>query len=207
VTAAGADGPGFLTVYPCDVAQPDASNVNYRGADAVPNLAVAPLDSQGRTCIATSAATDVVVDLLGWFTSPSAYNAMTPTRLLDTRQTAKYPGGPLLSGVVRTLHVADPSVTRAAVLNITAANAAAAGFVTFFPCGVAAPDASNLNPVPGRATANLAITALDTHGDVCFVSDNTVDVVVDEEGTFPAATYTPMVPVRLVDTRQGGPTR
>jgi hypothetical protein len=53
----------------------------------------------------------------------------------------------------------------------------------------------------------LAITALDAHGDACFVSDHTVDLAVDEAGTFPAASYTPMVPVRLVDTRQGGPTR
>jgi hypothetical protein len=207
VTAAGADGPGYLTVYPCDVAAPDASNVNYLSAEAVPNLTVAPLDAQGRTCIATSNATDVVVDLLGWFTSPTAYNAMTPTRVLDTRLTTKYPGGPLVAGTVRTLHVADPAVTRAAVLNVTATNASAPGFVTVFPCGVATPNASNINPVPRRATANLVMTALDAHGDACFVSDHPVDLVVDQEGTFPAATYTPMVPVRLVDTRQGGPTR
>jgi hypothetical protein len=207
VTAAGAEGPGFLTVYPCDVAQPDASNVNYLGADAVPNLTVAPLDSQGRTCIATSRATDVVVDLLGWLPSPSAYNAMTPTRLLDTRQTTTFTGGRLAAGQVRTLHVADPAMTRAAVLNVTATNATAPGFVTVYPRGVATPDASNLNPVPLRATANLVITALDAHGDACFVSDHDVDLIVDEQGTFPAASYTPMVPVRLVDTRAGGPTR
>jgi hypothetical protein len=186
---------------------PDASNVNYLSAEAVPNLTVAPLDSLGRTCIATSNAADVIVDLLGWFTSPSAYNAMTPTRLLDTRMTTLYPGGPLVAGAVRTLHVADPAVTRAAVLNVTAANAAAPGFVTVFPCGVPTPDASNLNQVPRRATANLVITALDVHGDACFVSDHPVDLIVDQEGTFPAASYTPIVPTRLVDTRQGGPTR
>jgi hypothetical protein len=207
VTAAGADGPGYLTVYPCDVARPDASNVNYLGGDAVPNLTVAPLDSQGRACIATSAAADVVVDLLGWFAGPSTYNAVTPTRLLDTRQATTFPGGPLVGGKARTLHVADPAVTRAAVLNVTAANARAPGFVTVYPCGVATPDASNLNPVPGRATANLVITALDAHGDACFVSDHDVDLVVDQQGTLPAASYAPMVPVRLVDTRAGGPTR
>lgn len=207
VTAAGADGPGYLTVYPCDVAVPDASNVNYLGSEAVPNLTVARLDGQGRTCIATSSGADVVVDLLAWFTSPSAYNAISPTRLLDTRQPALYAGGPLVAGMVRTLHVADPTVARAAVLNVTAANASAPGFVTVYPCGVATPNASNLNPQPGRATANLVITALDAYGDVCFVSDHTVDLLVDQEGTLPAASYAPMVPVRLVDTRQGGPTR
>ncbi len=127
VTAAGADGPGFLTVYPCNAARPDASNVNYLGDDAVPNLTVAALDGQGQTCIATSTATDVVVDLLGWFPDSSVYAAMTPTRLLDTRQTSIFPGGPLAAGTVRTLHVADPSVTRAAVLNVTATSAARRG--------------------------------------------------------------------------------
>jgi hypothetical protein len=207
VTAAGAGGPGFLTVYPCDSTVPDASNVNYLGPEAVPNLTVARLDGQGRTCVAASSATDVIVDLLGWFASSGAYNAVSPTRLLDTRQPSVYPGGPLVPGVVRTLHVADPTVAPTAVLNVTAANAAAAGFVTAYPCGVATPNASSLNPQPGRATANLVATALDSHGDVCFVSDHPVDLIVDEEGTLPAAGYTSLVPVRLVDTRQGGPTR
>jgi hypothetical protein len=105
------------------------------------------------------------------------------------------------------VHVADPAVTRAAVLNVTATNATASGFVTVYPCGVTTPDASNLNPVPGRATANLVFTALDAHGDACFVSDHDVDLVVDQQGTFPAASYAPMVPVRVADTRAGGPTR
>lgn len=48
-----------------------------------------------------------------------------------------------------------PSDAVAAVLNVTAVDATAQGFLTMFPCDAVRPDASNVNFVSGVAVANL----------------------------------------------------
>ena len=66
VTATGATGNGFLTVYPCGQTRPLASNLNYSaGADAA-NAAVTRIGQSGKVCIYTGAgATHLVVDVNG----------------------------------------------------------------------------------------------------------------------------------------------
>jgi hypothetical protein len=63
VTEVGADGPGFLTVYPCGPA-PLASSADYRAGEVVPALAAVATDGSGLFCITSMAATDLVVDEL-----------------------------------------------------------------------------------------------------------------------------------------------
>ena len=85
LTATGAAGAGFLTAYRCDQPRPLTSNVNYGTGQTVANLAVVPVGADGRLCVYASAATDVIVDLLG--TAGAAglrYQAAAPVRLLDT---------------------------------------------------------------------------------------------------------------------------
>ena len=55
VTAVDATESGFLTVYPCDVARPNASNVNYVPGATTPNLVVARLSATGTVCVWASA--------------------------------------------------------------------------------------------------------------------------------------------------------
>ena len=69
VVAISADGPGYLTVYPCDQARPDpAASVNYNGGDVRPNAVLTKLSVTGTVCIYTLRATDIVVDVNGAFT-------------------------------------------------------------------------------------------------------------------------------------------
>ena len=68
VVAIFADGPGFLTVYPCDQDRPAAASVNYDGGDVRPNAVLTKLSATGTVCIYTLRATDVVVDVNGSFT-------------------------------------------------------------------------------------------------------------------------------------------
>ena len=69
VVAVLADGPGFLTVYPCDEDRPDpASSVNYGGGDVRPNAVLTKLSATGTVCIYTLRGTDIVVDVNGVFT-------------------------------------------------------------------------------------------------------------------------------------------
>lgn len=68
VTALNAEGPGFLTVWPCDAPRPQASNVNYAPGQVQPNgvLSKVTLDGQGQICIYAFATTDVIVDANGY---------------------------------------------------------------------------------------------------------------------------------------------
>jgi len=67
VTAAAPDADGYVAIYPCGTS-PFISNVNYRaGQVAAANLAVVKLPVDGRVCFLSYAATDLVVDLAGWY--------------------------------------------------------------------------------------------------------------------------------------------
>ncbi|MEV6577895.1 PKD domain-containing protein [Streptomyces sp. NPDC051582] len=72
VTATDSTGPGFLTVYGYGSARPDASSLNTRPGDTVPNHVTTPVGDGGRVTVANSwgGSTHVITDLLGWFTQP-----------------------------------------------------------------------------------------------------------------------------------------
>ena len=83
VTVDRSSGPGFVTVYPCADGRPNASNVNFVAGQAVANSFIATADASGDLCAYTSAATDVIVDVVGATTSiDGLHNAQ---RLVDTR--------------------------------------------------------------------------------------------------------------------------
>jgi len=66
VTAVFPDAPGFLTVYPCGSALPNASNLNYGPGDVVPNAVLAKVGIGGKVCIYTLAGTDIIADVNGY---------------------------------------------------------------------------------------------------------------------------------------------
>jgi Fibronectin type III domain len=141
-----------------------------------------------------------------------AYQALPPARILDTRAgTALGPGGSL--NVQVTGHGGVPSAgVSAVVLNVTATNTTAAGYLMVWPAGVPRPLASNLNWVAGQTVPNLVEVALGTGGQVSvYNAAGSADVVFDVAGyvttptmTPPAAgLYNPVVPIRVLDTRAG----
>lgn len=71
VTATESTGPGFLTVYGYGATRPDASSLNTRPGDTVPNHVTTPV-GDGRVNITNSygGSTHVITDLLGYFTRP-----------------------------------------------------------------------------------------------------------------------------------------
>jgi hypothetical protein len=83
VTAVNPAGAGWLRVWPCGLAEPSTSSVNYMSAGAVePNAVVVPVDATGEMCVSTLTATEVIVDVSGWFSSGLESAA---GRLVDTR--------------------------------------------------------------------------------------------------------------------------
>ena len=85
VTAVDPSGWGFFTVWPCGSPMPpDASHVNFLTPGAVePNSVLAQVDATGEVCVWTYAASHVLVDVNGWFTS--GFRGRAPVRIVDTR--------------------------------------------------------------------------------------------------------------------------
>ena len=178
LTVTGAGAAGYLTAYRCDQPRPVASNVNAGAGETVGNLAVVPVGPDGRLCVYASAATDVVVDLLG--TAGAAglrFQAAAPVRLLDTRDgTGGWVGRPAAFEVLDL-----PAVPGAAALALTVASVApdADGFTTVYPCAAERPVASNLNaPAWSTATANAVVVA----SPACVVAQRRAHEVVDLAG-------------------------
>jgi hypothetical protein len=135
---------------------------------------------------------------------------MTPTRILDTRTSSgPVPGGGSVSFQVPGTN-GFPYGTQAVVLNITATDSTAAGFLTAYHSGVSAPHTSNVNYGPGQTVANLAIVEVGADGQITIANTSTgsVQVIVDASAYFSIAgvsdapgSYNPVVPKRLLDTR------
>lgn len=93
VIAVQPDRPGFLTVYPCDVDRPLASNVNFIERPVVSNLVFARVGDDGRVCIFSSSGSDIVVDWFGTLPPASGFEPrIAPVRLVDTRIGTGVPG-------------------------------------------------------------------------------------------------------------------
>src|SRR5688572_30343753 len=145
---------GYVTVYPCGVDRPEASNLNFVAGETIPNLVLAKLGASGRVCVYTSVATDVIVDVSGYFPSGSGYTPIdNPSRIHDTRRSV--PPQRLAACVVLQLPVGVVALSLHDALpislNFTVANPVGVGYLTVYPCGVERPEASNLNFVAGQA--------------------------------------------------------
>jgi hypothetical protein len=66
-TVVGPAGPGFLTVFPAGTSRPLASDLNFAAGEIRPNLVVVKVGTGGKVSLFTSARTDVVFDVVGFF--------------------------------------------------------------------------------------------------------------------------------------------
>jgi hypothetical protein len=196
VTATDAAAAGYVTVWPGGAARPYASTLNPTGrGDIRSNGALVPVGADGTVELFTYAATDLVVDVTGWFTDGSApssstglFQAEAPRRVLDTRTV----GGPL-GRTPRAVEAGPGAGAVAALVNVTATGTAAAGYVTAFPAGDATPFTSTVNfSGPGQTRAAGALvavtggTSLSLLGYANSSSATTTQVVLDRFGWFTA---------------------
>jgi protocatechuate 3,4-dioxygenase beta subunit len=138
----------------------------------------------------------------------------SPRRLLDTRAATLtgYSGSKPAAGATVELQVlgregVPASGVTAVVVNVTATEAAAAGFVTVWPDGDR-PTASNLNlEVVGQTRPNLVTVPVGSDGSVRIFTQTGAHLVADVFGYFtPASTsrsgrLRTVTPGRLLDTR------
>ncbi len=217
VTVTGAQGGGYVTVWPCGVALPNASNLNFSLGQTIPNTVLTRIGAGGKVCIFTAAATDLIVDVNGYFPVGSSFVSLIPGRLLDSRVggstvDSSFSGIGARSGrSVTELQVSGragvPAEASTAALNVTVTGTQGTGYVTVWPCGVALPNASNLNFVSGQTVANTVLTRIGAGGKVCIFTDAATDLIVDVNGFFPVgSSFVSLIPGRLLDSRVGGST-
>ena len=75
-----------------------------------------------------------------------------------------------------------PGEATAVMLNVTAVNPTAAGYLTVFACGIDIPNASNVNYQSGQIVSNMVFAEVDLSGKVCVFSTAATDLVIDVNG-------------------------
>jgi hypothetical protein len=199
ITVVSPHADGYVTVYPCG-ARPQASTVNFRAGEIVPNFTLVPY-TNGEVCIYSFSATDLVVDSFGW-SSGGGMTLAAPSRVLDTRSGLGWSGGAVGLAQTLSLRVAGrggvPNDASAALLTLTATGGTANGFVTAWPCDQPRPVASVLNLRSGLLRSNLALLALAADGSVCLyaytVDGSPVHLVADAVGWLPGGPNRPPPP-------------
>jgi hypothetical protein len=179
-------GAGFFTAWPAGAPLPQASTGNADGVGQTRAIfTVVPVSASGFS-IYTQGGAHVVVDVVGYFTGPSAplsgvglFAPQDPTRLLDTRSGTPgfvWPGG--------TIELPIAAGHAAAWLNYTSTDAFAPGFMTAWPARTPRPTMSSLNaPAAGVAIANAAITNLSSAG-IALSSFAGENLIADLAGYF-----------------------
>jgi len=211
VTATGPTVSSFLTVYPSDGARPLASNLNFDPGQTIPNMVVVRVGADGKVGLFNNAGTvDVIFDVVGWYGSTGdSYNALPPQRILDTRTGAGDTGGAFQTGEQRSEQVLNvggvpASGVTAVILNVTVTEPTGASYLTVFPSGTGAPNASNLNFTPGLTIPNLVVARVGNDGKVAvFNNAGNVHVIFDVVGWYGSSgqSYAPIPPSRVLDTR------
>ncbi len=182
-------GPlGFITTYPAGQALPLASTLNAPGGAVTANAAIVPAGSGGAVDVYASDATDLIIDINGYFAPPgvggmSLYN-LNPCRVLDTRQ----PAGSLPFSGEEDVNVAASGCGLSAgalayVFNATVVPPAPLGYLTLWPQGAAKPWVSTLNALDGAVTSNMAVVPT-SNGSIAAAPSDPTQLVLDIFGYF-----------------------
>lgn len=207
-------GQGYLTIYPSGVSRPTVASSNYAGNDVINGPFTVKLGADGQFKVYTFATTDLVIDILGYYSEDASDANGTgllfttfarPVRLLETRPNfpgfplpgCSRPNAPIQGGAAGTRTqsvwgtcdgVAIPNTARAIVGNATVLNPAAPGFLTFYP--------GNLANAPTVATSNYSLPGVfgynrhyfvglsPTDGTFKILTQFTTDLIVDVSGYF-----------------------
>jgi hypothetical protein len=221
LTVTRQSAPGYVALTPVPTASPAVSSLNFPLADDRANGAIATLGPDGGLGLvyraSSGATTDLVLDLTGYFdpSAPSTYHPVVPVRLLDTR-VGNALAGAFLANQPRTFALAGRGGIAADAVavtgNLTVTDQSAAGYVALTRAPTATPGTSTLNFPTGDTRANGVTVPLGDDGKLSAVyravSGATAELIFDLTGYFTpdrsGATYHPLLPLRVLDTRLHG---
>jgi Bacterial Ig-like domain (group 2) len=193
VTAVPHGSLGFLTAWPSGQAQPVVSTLNSSTGTVTANAAIVPAGSGGDISIYVSDASDVILDVNGYFAAPAAGGlslyTVTPCRALDTRSSSGA-FDEVLTTIIQTSACAPSATAQAYVLNATALPVTSLSYLTLWASGGAQPDVSTLNASDGAITSNMAIVPTFNGAIEAFSTDST-QLILDLSSYFaPASAVT-----------------
>jgi hypothetical protein len=213
----------FLSVWPAGSGYPGVSTLNSSDGSVIANAAIVPAGTGGGgITVLASNATDLIIDINGYFGPPSAsgldFFPLTPCRIADTRTGQPFGGafGPpsLVANATRDFPIAtSPCLSgseQAYSLNVTVVPPQPLGFLSIWPTGQPFPVVSTLNATDGTTLANAALVPAGTSGDINVLASNTTDVILDINGKFAAPgsgglQFYALTPCRVADTRSSQP--
>jgi hypothetical protein len=225
VTSVNNAAAGYFQVYPADGSTHSSAVNTYYPNQLTSTMVTVPVDNSDQVEVLTSARADVVVDESGFYAPEAAgssagrYNAISPTRITDTRAGSGQPnagkslqgGGTPLRIQVTGVNGLPSSGISAAVVNLTVTNGDRPGFIQAYSgARPTNPQTSNVN-FNGASThssglacfggaqpvnvgcdivANRAVVNLDNSGGFMVYANGSTDLVIDVTGWFSDATST-----------------
>jgi hypothetical protein len=190
------EGPlSYLTLWPTGQPQPLVSTLNSFTGKVVANAALVPAGTNESISVFVTNATDVILDINGYFGQPGAASALsfypvTPCRVADTRNAAGPFGGPEMDArATRSFAIPGsgcyvPSTAAAYSVNITVVPDGVLSYLSAWPTGSPQPLVSTLNSLDGSVVANAAIVPAGSNGAISIYVTNPTQVILDISGYF-----------------------
>ncbi|MGA3058669.1 MAG: hypothetical protein ABSE70_11700, partial [Candidatus Limnocylindrales bacterium] len=192
---------GFLSIGPDAQNNPTSSTLNFPLGDDRANAVTVALSGSGTLSITYAAPTlgptaHVIFDVTGYFTldmTGATYHALTPSRILDSRDGTGGLSGAFSSHVARTFQVTGhggvPSNAIAVTGNLTVTQQSSLGFLFVGPNAQNNPTSSTLNFPQGDDRANAVTVALAGSGtlSITYAAPTlgpTAHVIFDVTGYF-----------------------
>jgi SpoIID/LytB domain protein len=204
LTSVNTAADGYVTAFACGTDRPGVASSQTVAGRNVSGMVTVPLSADGTFCVYSHTPTDLVVDLFASYAPGVGVGFMpvTPARLYDSNRS--------ISGRIVHVPVAGrkqvPAGATGAALTVHALNAAAAGFVSVFPCTDTVPTVASLTTMPRVGVTNSVQIQLSAAGEVCVYTNVPMRVQIDVTGWFGAdatAQFHAISPVRVADSRAG----
>ena len=215
---------GYLTTWPTGLALPEVGTLGSPTGSSVSNAALVPAGSSGAISAYANAATNLIIDINGYFGPTGQANALafypvTPCRIADTRTDSGFSsafGAPSLAAnttrdfPVPTSSCGLPDTALAYSLNFGALPQAPMGFLTTWPTGSSLPEVGTLGSPTGNPVSNAALVPAGTSGSISVYANAATDIIIDSDGYFAAPGgagalyFYPITPCRIADTRTVG---
>jgi hypothetical protein len=216
----------YLIIWPAGETMPGVSTLNDLSGGIVANAAIVPAGANGAIDVFVSDATNVIIDIDGYFAPATAPPALafypaTPCRVVDTRSVGGSgltgPFGPPQMTALSTRSFPIPASScnlppsaAAYSFNITVSPPGPMYFLITWPTGETMPGVSTLDDLSGAIVANAALVPAGMSGAIDVYVYDATDVIIDTDGYFaspgsPGGLYFyPLTPCRIADTRSVG---
>jgi hypothetical protein len=212
---------GYLTIWPTAEAQPLVSTLNSPDGRVKANAAIVPAGAGGSITVYVTDPTDVILDINGYFQSPSAqtleFYPLPLCRVFDTRQANGILGGPYLNGGVErdfpilesSCQIPPNALAYSMNFTVTPVSGEPLGYLTVWPSGSQQPVVSTLNNPTATILANAAMVPAGLGGAIAVYPDQNTNLIGDINGYFAAPgagglSLYPLAPCRVIDTRSAG---